>query len=117
MRRGARGDGRARVVTRAARESELAGARASSAMARAADLRAREQELAGLHARLASLEELDAARAGYGDGRARVLARGRTAMSVRWDRVADYLEVDRGYERAVEACLGDLLQHVVVAVA
>ena len=28
--------------------------------------------------------------------------------------VADYLEVDRRYERAVEACLGDLLQHVIV---
>ena len=28
--------------------------------------------------------------------------------------VADYLEVDSRYERAVEACLGDLLQHVVV---
>ena len=28
--------------------------------------------------------------------------------------VADYLEVDGGYERAVEACLGELLQHVVV---
>ena len=29
--------------------------------------------------------------------------------------VADYLEVDRRYERAVEACLGESLQHVVVA--
>ena len=28
--------------------------------------------------------------------------------------VADYLEVDRRYERAVEACLGERLQHVVV---
>src|SRR5262249_35126590 len=28
--------------------------------------------------------------------------------------VADYLDVERGYERAVEACLGDVLQHVVV---
>ena len=28
--------------------------------------------------------------------------------------VADYLEVDSRYERAVEACLGDLLQHVIV---
>ena len=28
--------------------------------------------------------------------------------------VADYLEVAAGYERAVEACLGDLLQHVIV---
>jgi chromosome segregation protein len=28
--------------------------------------------------------------------------------------IADYLEVESGYERAVEACLGDLLQHIVV---
>ena len=28
--------------------------------------------------------------------------------------VADYLEVERRHERAVEACLGELLQHVVV---
>ena len=28
--------------------------------------------------------------------------------------VADYLEVEPKYERAVEACLGDLLQHVIV---
>src|SRR5262249_9430942 len=27
--------------------------------------------------------------------------------------VADYLEVEAGYERAVEACLGELLQHVI----
>ena len=28
--------------------------------------------------------------------------------------IADYLEVEAGYERAVEAYLGDLLQHVIV---
>jgi len=28
--------------------------------------------------------------------------------------IADYLEVEAGYERAVEACLGDLIEHVVV---
>src|SRR5262249_15009678 len=28
--------------------------------------------------------------------------------------LADYLEVVSGYERAVEGCLGDLLQHVIV---
>jgi chromosome segregation protein len=28
--------------------------------------------------------------------------------------IADYLEVEAGYERAVEACLGELLQHIVV---
>ena len=28
--------------------------------------------------------------------------------------VADYVDVDRRYERAVEACLGDLLEHVIV---
>ena len=37
-----------------------------------------------------------------------------TATSASTGAVADYLEVDAGYERAVEACLGDLLQHVVV---
>jgi chromosome segregation protein len=99
-------------LTRAASESELAGARADRE-ARLADLRAREQDLAGLHARLASLEELAAARAEYGDGARRVLAESNGDVG-QMGSVADYLDVDHGYERAVEACLGDLLQHVVV---
>jgi chromosome segregation protein len=100
-------------VERASRESELAGARASRD-ARALDLRSAEQELAALQARLHSLEELDAARAQYGDGARTILAESPDAVG-HMGSVADYLEVDSRYERAVEACLGDWLQHVVVA--
>jgi chromosome segregation protein len=66
-----------------------------------------------VEARLRSLEELDAARAEYGDGARLVLAESNGTVG-QLGSVADYLEVDRRYERAVEACLGDLLQHVVV---
>ena len=45
--------------------------------------------------------------------RARVLAQANGKVGQQ-GAVADYLEVDPGYERAVEACLGDLLQHVIV---
>jgi len=99
-------------VDRAAAESELAGARADREE-RLAALRTRERDLAGLHARLASLEELVAARADYGDGARRVLAESNGNVG-QMGSVADYLDVETGYERAVEACLGDLLQHVVV---
>jgi chromosome segregation protein len=99
-------------VDRAARESELAGARAERE-ARAQDLRSREHELAALAARLTSLEELDAARAQYGDGARMILAESPDEVG-QMGSVADYLEVDRNYERAVEACFGELLQHVVV---
>ena len=99
-------------VDRAAVESELAGTRAERE-ARVSDLRTRERDLAGLHARLASLEELVAARADYGDGARRVLAESNGHVG-QMGSVADYLDVETGYERAVEACLGDLLQHVVV---
>ena len=99
-------------VARAARESELASARIEHEW-RARSVRTREQEMAGLEARLTSLEELEAARAGYGDAARAVLAQANGKVSQQ-GAVADYLEVDHGYERAVEACLGDLLQHVVV---
>ncbi len=99
-------------VKRAASESELAGAR-TDRDARLAELRTRERELAGVQARLASLEELAAARAEYGDAARRVLAESNGDVG-QMGSVADYLDVDKGYERAVEACLGDLLQHVVV---
>jgi chromosome segregation protein len=100
-------------VVRAARESELASANIEHDW-RARAVRSREQEVAGLEARLASLEELDAARAAYGDAVRTVLAHADGQIGP-LGAVADYLEVDAGYERAVEACLGDLLQHVIVA--
>jgi chromosome segregation protein len=100
-------------VDRAALESELFGARADRD-GRAFELRTREHDLAALLARLTSLEELDAARAQYGDGARTILAESPEDVG-QMGSVADYLEVDRGYERAVEACLGEWLQHVVVA--
>jgi len=99
-------------IARAARESELASARIEHEW-RSRSIRAREQELAGLEARLKSLEELEAARAEYDDAARAVLAQANGKVGQQ-GAVADYLEVNAGYERAVEACLGDLLQHVVV---
>jgi chromosome segregation protein len=101
--------------TRAARtalESELASARASQATLSAA-LRSREHDLAGLTARLTSLEELEAARADFSDAARVVLAEANGHVQ-QHGAVADWLEVDRRYERAVEALTGDLLQHVIV---
>ena len=99
-------------IARMARESELASARIEHEW-RARAVRSREHALAGVEARLKSLEELDAARAGYGDAARAVLAQANGAVKQQ-GAIADYLEVEKGYERAVEACLGDLLQHIVV---
>jgi chromosome segregation protein len=100
-------------IARAARESELASARIEHEW-RARSVRSREHDLAGLRARLTSLEEIQAARAEYGDAARAVLAQANGKVDQQ-GAVADYLEVEAGFERAVEACLGDLLQHVVVA--
>jgi chromosome segregation protein len=99
-------------VARAARDSELAAARAERDRL-AALLRQGENDLAGRAARLRSLEEIDAAHAEYGDAVRLVL--GEASGVAHHGALADHLEVERGYERAVEACLGELLQHVLVA--
>ncbi|MBI4265773.1 MAG: chromosome segregation protein SMC [Acidobacteria bacterium] len=96
----------------ARRESDLARARAEHDT-RVDAVRARERDLAALQARLASLEELEASRAEFGDAARMVLVQANGRVGQR-GAVADYVEVDRRYERAVEACLGDLLQHVIV---
>jgi chromosome segregation protein len=99
-------------LDRTARESELAIARAEHD-ARSRDVRAREQDLAGIEARLASLEELASTRGEFSDAARMVLVQANGHVGQQ-GAVADYLEVDSRYERAVEACLGDLLQHVIV---
>jgi len=99
-------------IARQARESELASARIEHEW-RAGQVRAREHELAGLSARLTSLEQLDAARAGFGDAARAVLANANGKVNQK-GAVADYIEVESGYERAVDACCSDLLQHVIV---
>jgi chromosome segregation protein len=99
-------------IERATRESQLAGARADREV-RARACRTREHEVAALAARLQSLQELDAARAEYGDGARVVLAESGDDVA-HMGSVADCLEVQARYERAVEASLGGVLQHVVV---
>jgi chromosome segregation protein len=99
-------------IERAARESELEAARSEQEQL-TRTVRQREQDVAGMQARLASLEELEASRAGFGDAARMVLVQANGHVGQQ-GAVADYLEVDSRYERAVEACLGELLQHVIV---
>ncbi len=96
----------------AGRESELAAARTRQEE-HARVVREREQELARSEARLTSLTDMEGSREEFGDAARMVLVQANGKVSQQ-GAVADYLDVDRRYERAVEACLGDLLQHVVV---
>ncbi|HYN08107.1 MAG TPA: chromosome segregation protein SMC [Vicinamibacterales bacterium] len=97
---------------RASVEAELAGRRADRERIGQA-LAVTGRDLAGKEARLRSLEELDASRATFGDA-ARFLLED-TGKSVRsHGAVADHLQVERSFERAVDALMGDLLQHVIV---
>ena len=99
-------------LSRVGRESELAIAKTEHEW-RAREVRSREHELAALTARLRSLEELDAHRAGFSDAARMVLvqANGRVGQM---GALADVIDVEPRFERAVEACLGELLQHVLV---
>ena len=99
-------------LRRADRDVELASARAARE-SRAEEVRKREQSLASLTARLRSIEELIAAREGYGDA-ARLVLTQSGGIVTHLGSVADHLETERDYERAVEASLGDLVQYIVV---
>ena len=100
------------VAARQARELELATLRAEHD-GRLREIRTREQEAAAAAARLASLQELASSHADFGDAARAVLAQNDASVSPH-GAVADYLDVDWRYERAVEACLGDLLQYILV---
>jgi len=76
-------------------------------------LGASERDAASLGARLQSLEELDASRASFGDAAKLLLGETGAGISSH-GAVADHLNVERPYERAVDALLGDFLQHVLV---
>jgi hypothetical protein len=91
MHAGARGHRRAAARPRHARVR--AGRRARHARRPRPRVRTSEHELAGVSARLKSLEELDAARAEYGDGARLVLAESNDDVG-QMGSVADYLEVD-----------------------
>ena len=102
----------ASLHAKTARETELATTRIELEW-KSNTLRARERELAGLTARLASLTDLEASRAGYTEAARMVLAHANGHVGQQ-GAVADYLDVQPKYERAIEACLGDLLEHVIV---
>jgi chromosome segregation protein len=99
-------------VRQAEQEAALASARTEHE-AGTRRVRSAEQDLAGVEARLASLEELVSTRGEFGDAARMVLVQANGHVGQQ-GAVADYLEVDSPYERAVEACLGELLQHVIV---
>ena len=94
-------DVEASLAARRAEREQLTDARA-----------AQERELAAKGARLSSLEELEASRATFGDAARLLLSDAGTINH--HGAVADHLVVERGFERAVDALLGDLLEHVVV---
>lgn len=77
------------------------------------ELASQQREHATLAARLSSLEGLEASRATFGDAARLLLAEAPHAVG-QHGAIADHLEVERTYERAVDALLGDLLQHVIV---
>ncbi|MEZ5418412.1 MAG: chromosome segregation protein SMC [Vicinamibacterales bacterium] len=110
--RQAQADLAATEQARATRERDLATARIEHEW-REREKRQREHDLAGMSARLASLEEIEAARAAFSDGARMLLANADAAVG-QMGALADYVEVQPRYERAVEATLGDLLEHVVV---
>jgi chromosome segregation protein len=99
-------------VTRERREADLAHARGEYDR-RVRDVRALEQAVAAARARLRSLEELDVSRAGFDDAARTVLVAANGQVG-QMGALADFVDVDPRYERAVEAYLGDLLQHVLV---
>ncbi|HEX6163153.1 MAG TPA: AAA family ATPase [Vicinamibacterales bacterium] len=99
-------------MSRVARDSELQSARIEHEW-RAREVRTREQELAGMSARLHSLEEIDTHRGGFADAARMVLVNANGKVN-QMGAVADFIEVEPRYERAVEACMGDLLQHILV---
>ena len=99
-------------AARAAAEASLATARIEREWRRN-DLRAKERDAAALQARLTSLEELEAAREGYGDAARAILADASVGLD-HHGALVDAVEADPAFERAVEACLGDLLQYVLV---
>ena len=104
---------RRRAIARAARESELASARIEHEWRARVGPRARAR--AGRPRGAAEIARGARSRARRVRRRARApCSRRPTARSNQQGAVADYLEVEPGYERAVEACLGDLLQHVIV---
>ena len=100
------------AVQRAAAETALANARAERERV-SRELGQTQRDLAGVEARLRSLEDIERKRATFGDA-ARFLLADAPETVGQHGAVADYLQVEPSFERAVDVLLGDVLQHVVV---
>ena len=105
----------------ASARAQQARTEAESGLSRARDERDRlsqllsqtHRELAGLGARLQSISELDRKRTTFGDAARFLLAEAPETVG-QHGAFADHVRVASSYERAVDALLGDLLQHVLV---
>jgi chromosome segregation protein len=100
------------AARRAAAEIDLTRQRADREQ-RAQEIAVLERELASKDARLRSLDELEASRATFGDAARYLLSEAGPGLR-QYGAVADHLVVEPSFERAVDALLGELLQHVLV---
>ena len=100
------------VAERATAERQLMSERAEhERLVQAVALAGRDA--AAREARLKALEEIEASRATFGDAARFVLREAGSAVR-QHGAAADHLEVERSYERAVDALVGDRLQYVLV---
>ncbi|MBM3750092.1 MAG: chromosome segregation protein SMC [Acidimicrobiia bacterium] len=100
------------ITDRAAAEAALVAAR-SERERLSRQLSQTHRDLAGLEARLRSLEDIERKRSTFGDAARFLLAEAPETVG-QHGAFADYVQVEPSFERAVDALLGDLLQHVVV---
>jgi chromosome segregation protein len=85
---------------------------AKATSARALELA--RSEVTGLDSRLCSLRELNEGFVGYGEGVRAFMSNGGIERTGAVGVIADVLEIDSGYERAVAAVLQERLQYVIV---
>ncbi|MBI5505681.1 MAG: chromosome segregation protein SMC [Deltaproteobacteria bacterium] len=110
------------AVGQAAGAAEGSKLEASDALAAAMSARIEAQtdadrwrdECATLRSRIESLDELNRSFAGYTDGVRAFMANGGRERAGARAVVADVIEIESGFERAVAAVLGDRLQYIVV---
>lgn len=94
----------------ATRLSEVLTAKADSERA----LESARAEVTGLDSRLRSLRELNEGFVGYGEGVRAFMSNGGVERTGAIGVVADVLEIESGYERAVAAVLQERLQYIIV---
>ena len=77
----------------------------------------RKNDVAALESRYNSLQELSEGFSGYGEGVRTIMSNGAHDLVSASAVIADVIDIEPGYERAVAAVLADRLQYVVVPTA